>query len=72
MTVARHRLDRDRLDVRELLDRVDAPQPEMVRLDVEDHGDVVAFVAQALAEDAATSHLEDGEVDPRVLQHHPG
>ena len=59
------------LDVGELLDGVDAAQAEVVGLHVEDDGDVVALVAEALAQDAAAGDLEDGEVDARVLQHHP-
>ena len=69
--VARHGLDQHRLDVGELLDGVDAAQSEVVGLDVEHDGDVVALVAEALAQDAAAGDLEDREVDPRVLQHHP-
>ena len=72
MPVARDRLDEDGLDVGELLDGVDAAQAEVVGLHVEHHGDVVALVAEALAQDAAAGHLEDREVDARVLQHHPG
>ena len=71
VAVARHRLDDDRLDVGELLDGVDAAQAEVVGLHVEDDGDVVALVAESLAQDAAAGDLEDGEVDARVLQHHP-
>ena len=62
----------DGLDVGELLEGVDAAQPEVVGLHVEDDGDVVALVAETLAQDAAAGDLEDREVDPRVLQHHPG
>ena len=71
VAVARHRLDEHRLHVGELLDGVDAAQPEVVGLHVEHDGDVVALVAEALAQDAAAGDLEDGEVDARVLQHHP-
>ena len=70
--VARHRLDDDGLDVGELLEGVDAAHAEVVGRDVRDDGDVVAVVAQALAQDAAAGHLHDGEVDARVLEHHPG
>ena len=70
--VARHRLDDDGLDVGELLEGVDAAHAEVVGRDVGDDGDVVAVVAQALAQDAAAGHLHDREVDARVLQHHPG
>ena len=70
--VARHRLDDDRLHVGELLDGVDAAQAEVVGLHVEHDGDVVALVAEPLAQDAAAGDLEDREVDARVLQHHPG
>ncbi len=72
VAVAGHRLDEDGLDVGELLDGVDAAQAEVVGLHVEHDGDVVALVAEALAQDAAAGDLEDGEVDARVLQHHPG
>ena len=70
--VARHRLDQHRLHVGQLLEGVDAAQTEVIGLDVQHHGDVVALVAQTLAQDAAAGDLEHGEVDPRVLQHHPG
>jgi hypothetical protein len=69
--VAGDRLDQHRLDVGELLDGVDAAQAEVVGLHVEHDGDVVALVAEALAQDAAAGDLEDREVDARVLQHHP-
>ena len=72
VAVARHRLDQHRLHVGELLDGVDAAQAEVVGLHVEHDGDVVALVAEALAQDAAAGDLEDREVDARVLQHHPG
>ena len=70
--VARHGLDDDLLDLGQLLEGVDAAHAEVVGRDVEHDGDVVALVAQALAQDAAAGHLEDREVDARVLQHHPG
>jgi hypothetical protein len=68
--VAGHGFHDDRLDVGQLLHGVDAPQAEMVGLDVEHHADVVALVAQTLAENSARGHLEDREIDPRILQHH--
>ena len=71
-TVARHRFHDDPLHGGQLLDRMDLLQPEVVARHVEDHGDVVPFVAQALAQDPAPRHLEHGEVDPRVLEHHLG
>ena len=70
--VARNGFDDHGLDVGELLDRVDATYAQVVGRHVGDHGDVVAVVAQPLAQDAAARHLHDGEVDPRVLQDHPG
>ena len=70
--VAGYRLDDDLLHGGELLDGVDATEPEVVGGDVQDDGDVVALVAQALAQQATAGDLEDGEVDTRVLQHHPG
>ena len=45
---------------------------QVVGRDVGDHGDVVAVVAEALAQDAAAGHLHHREVDARVLQDHPG
>ena len=69
--VARHRLDDDGLDVGELLEGVDAAHAQVVGRDVRDHRDVVAVVAQPLAQDAAAGHLHDREVDAGVLQHHP-
>ena len=68
--VAGHRLDDDGLDVGELLEGVDALHAEVVGGDVGDDGDVVAVVAEALAQDAAAGDLHDGEVDARVLQDH--
>jgi len=70
--VAGDRLNDDGLDGCKLLDGVDAPQPEVVGGDVRDDRDVVAVVAQPLADDAAAGDLHDGEVDPGVLQDHPG
>ena len=70
--VARHGLDDDLLDLGELLEGVDAAHAQVVGRDVEHDRDVVALISQALAQDAAAGDLEDGEVDPRVLQHHPG
>ena len=67
---ARHRLDEHGLDVRQLADRLDAAQTEVVAGDVGHDRDVVAVVAEALAQDAAARHLEHGRVDGRVLEHH--
>src|SRR4029453_17575062 len=60
-----------RFDIAELLEGVDTPQPQMVRLQVEHHGDVIALIAQALTQDAATRDLEDCEIDAWILQNHP-
>ena len=68
--VARDGLDHDGLHLGELLEGVDAAHAQVVGGHVEDDGDVVALVAEPLAEDAAAGHLEHGEVDPRVLQDH--
>ena len=69
-SVLRHRLDHDLLDGRELLERVDALEAEVIARHVQDDGDVVAPVAESLPQDPPASGLEDREVDPRVLQHH--
>ena len=69
-SVARHRLHDHLLHGRELFQRVDLPQPEVVTGHVQHDADVVALVAEALAEDAAAGDLEDRHVDPRVLQDH--
>ena len=69
---ARHRLDDDALDVGQLAERVDAAEAQVVAGDVGDDGDVVAVVAQALAQDAAAGDLEHGRVDGRVLEDHLG
>jgi hypothetical protein len=68
----RHRLDDDRLDVRQLADRVDPTQPQVIAGDVRHDGDVVAVVAEALAEDATAGDLEDRGVDLGVLEDHLG
>ena len=68
----RHGLDDDALDVRQLADRVDPAEPEVVAGDVRDDGDVVAVVAEALPEDAAAGDLEHRRVDLRVLEDHLG
>ena len=67
-----HGLDDDALDVRQLADRVDPAEPEMVAGDVRHDRDVVAVVAQALTQDPAPGDLEDGGVDGRVLENHLG
>ena len=69
---ARHRLDDHALDVRELADRVDPAQAQVVAGDVRDDRHVVAVVAQALAQDAAPGDLEHRRVHGRVLEHHLG
>ena len=69
---ARHRLDDHALDVGQLADRVDAAQAEVVAGDVGHDRDVVAVVAEALAQDPAARDLEHGGVDGRVLEHHLG
>ena len=51
----------------QLLERVDALQPQVVAGDVEDHRDVVLPVPEALAQDPAARGLAHGEVDARVL-----
>ena len=68
---ARHGLDEHGLDGGQLADRVDAVQAQVVAGDVGHDGDVVAVVAQALAQDAAARDLEHARVDRRVLEHHP-
>ena len=70
--VAGHGLDDDALDLGQLADRVDAAEAEVVAGHVDHDGDVVAVVAEALAQDAAAGDLEHGEVDGRVLEHHRG
>ena len=44
----------------------------MVGGHVRHHGDVIAVVAEAFAQDAAAGDLEDRRVDGRVLEHHLG
>jgi len=70
-TVARNGFHDNGLDVCQLLEGVDPADPEVVRGDVGDHGDVVAVIAQAFAQDAPAGDLHDREVDARVHQHHP-
>ena len=72
MPGARHGLDEHALDVRQLAERVDAAEAQVVAGDVGHHRDVVAVVAEALAQDPAARDLEDGGVDGRVLEHHLG
>ena len=67
----RHRLDEHALDVRELAQRVDAAEPEVVRGDVGHDRHVRPVEAEALAQDAAARHLEHAGVDRRVLEDHP-
>ena len=55
---ARHGLHEHALDVGQLRERVDAVQAQVVGGHVGHHGHVVAVVAEALAQDAAASHLE--------------
>ena len=69
---ARHGLDDDALDVRELAERCRCRRAQVVAGHVGDDGDVVAVVAEALAQDAAARDLEHGGVDGRVLEHHLG
>ena len=69
---ARHGLDDDALDVRQLAERVDPAEAEVVAGDVGHDGDVVAVVAEALAQDPAARDLEDRGVDGRVLEDHLG
>ena len=69
---ARHGLHDHALDVGQLADRVDAAQTEVVAGHVGHDGDVVAVVAEALAQDPAARDLEDGGVDGRVLEDHQG
>ena len=69
---ARHGLHDDALDVRQLADRVDPAEAQVVAGDVGHDGHVVAVVAEALAQDAAARDLEDGGVDGRVLEDHLG
>ena len=68
--VPRHRLHNDRFDICELVERVDAAEAQMISLDVQYDPHVVALIPQTFAQDAAACHLEDSEVDPRILQHH--
>ena len=70
LAVAEDRLGHDRLDLGQVVERVDAAQAEVVGGDVGDDGDVAAVEAEARAEDAAAGGLEHGVVDGRVLEHH--
>ncbi len=65
-----HRLHDHLLHGGELLEGIDLTQPEMVARHVQHDPHVVPPVAESLAEDAPARDLEDGHVDPRVLQDH--
>ena len=67
---ARYGLDDHPLDGGQLPQRGDLLQPDVVARDVQDDRDIVRAVAESLAQNAAASHLEDGEVDARILEHH--
>ena len=45
-------------------------RPRWSAATLSDDGDVAAVEAEPLAQDPAARHLEDREVDARVLQHH--
>src|ERR1700694_3677798 len=57
-------LDDDALEGGQLTQRIDLFEAEVIAGNVQHDGDVVGAVAEALAEDPAAGHLEDGEVDP--------
>ena len=65
-------LDDDALDGRQLAQRIDLFEAEVVAGDVQHDGNIVGAIAEALAKDAAAGHLENGEVDPGILEHHAG
>ncbi len=68
----RRDLDRHALDLRELLDRVDAAQAEMIGGHVQAGGNVAALEAQAAAQHAAARRFHDGRIDRGVSQDHLG
>ena len=70
--VARHRLDQHLLHRGQLAQRGDATHAQVVAGHVEHHRHVVAVVAEPFAQDPAARHLEDGQVDVRVLEHGRG
>ena len=64
-------LDDDALDLGELIERVDALEPEVVGGDVEHGADVAAREAEPAAEQPAARRLQHGHVDRRVAEDHP-
>ncbi len=58
------------LDLRELVDRVDAVQAEVIGRDVRDDRDVVVAGADAAEQDAPPGGLEDRDVDARLRERH--
>jgi hypothetical protein len=69
---ARHGLHDDPLDGGQLAERRDAAEAQVVAGHVRHHRDVVAVVAQALPQDPAARHLEDGGIHLGVLEDHLG
>ncbi len=65
-------LHHDALHVGQLADRGDSSEAKVVAGDVGHDRDVIAVVAEALAQDAATGNLEDRRVHGRVLEDHLG
>src|SRR6185295_10067051 len=65
--ITRNGFNDNGFDASELLEGVDPTHPEVIRSDVGHDCDVVAVIAQSLAQDASPSDLHDREVDAGVL-----
>src|SRR4051794_37545659 len=68
--VAEHRLRHYGLDARQVRDRINTLQAEVVRRDIGDDGDIAAVESEPRTQNATAGGLQDGVVDGRVLQHH--
>ncbi len=69
MAVRGDDLDDGALDARELFDRFDVGDAQMIALgDVGDDGDIAAIEAQPGAEDAAACRFQHGRLDARIGQ----
>ena len=63
--------DDQRLDARQILDRPNPLQAEMIGADVGYHADIVALVGDAAQEDAAARRLQHRRIERHVRQHPP-
>src|SRR3954466_13820465 len=65
-TASLHPFGDERLDMGNVLERLDPVLSDVIQLDVRYHSDIGPVVAKAAPNDAAARRLEDGDLNERI------